>query len=76
MNKVKMKVTLITDKFRITGHSYVDEGFRITGYLNMPAIYFIPLTEVTVFTLDGQVFSEEKFLCVNKDKITFITSEE
>lgn len=76
MNKVKTKVTLITDKFKIQGYAYVDGGFRITDYMNIPETHFMPLTEVTIFTLDGQVFSEEKFLCVNKDKIIFIKSED
>jgi predicted RNA-binding protein len=65
---VKEKVFLYLENFTVIGFLQKEEGVMLKDCLNKKE-EFITLTEVKVLDKEEEVVGEEKFICVNKNKI-------
>jgi len=75
ISKVSVLVTLQTATHQIKGYIHVRKDQRLSDELNKPDP-FLPITDATVFTPDGKVFSTSKFLAVNRAHIIWLLPEE
>jgi len=71
----RVRVVFFTEKTKIEGIITVEEGFRVSDYLNKEKFDFVPLTDVRVTNLEGKVILEKDFVCVNKKNIIISESE-
>ena len=76
MNKKAVNVTIVTKRFKVNAVAYIEEGFRLTDFLNTAEVQFLPLTNVTVSELGGKEIDRAKFVCINKNSIVFARSED
>ena len=75
-NLQKVKVKLFTSNCRIEGYLVMEEGLRLSNYLNKDSVHFIILTKVSVYDWSDKLLMSSDFLCVNKDSVIFARDEE
>lgn len=75
MQKKRVYATIFTEKFKIKACVSIKEGFRLTDYLSMSDIQFIPLTKVEVKNFDDQILLKTDYICLNKSSIIFAKTE-
>ena len=73
IKKEKMNVIIMTESFQIEGTVYLIPRARLSDFMNRPDTPFIPMTNVTVNTLQGGEYIKTEFLSLNKSKVTFIS---
>lgn len=72
-SKDKVRVVVITDRFRIEGEMHVLAGSRLTDALNSKAKDFMAVTSAALYSLDsGQLVYEPSYVAVNRDAIVAI----
>lgn len=72
-SKDKVRVVIITDRFRIEGEMHVLAGSRLTDALNSKAKDFLAVTAVEMYSLDsGELAYESAYVAVNRDSIAAI----
>ena len=71
----KMKVTIFTRNYRISGVIELFQGARLTDYL-VEAGSFIAVTNAEVLDRDNQKVLTSSFLSVNRDNIEIILPAE
>ena len=71
----KMKVTIFTGTYRISGVIELFQGARLTDYL-VEAGSFIAVTNAEVLDRDNQKVLTSSFLSVNRDNIEIILPAE
>ena len=71
----KMKVTIFTGNYRITGVIELFQGARLTDYL-AEAGSFIAVTDAEVFDRDNHKILRSSFLTVHRDNIEIILPAE
>ncbi len=71
----KMKVTIFTGTYRISGVIELFQGARLTDYL-VEAGSFIAVTNAEVLDRDNQRVLNSPFLSVNRDNIEIILPAE
>ena len=71
----KMRVTIFTGSYRITGVIELFQGARLTDYL-AEAGSFIAVTDAEVFDRDNHKILRSSFLTVHRDNIEIILPAE
>ncbi len=72
-SKDKVRVVVLTERFRMEGEMHVLAGSRLTDSLNSKAKDFIAITNVAVYSLnDGLLLYEPEYVAVNRESITAI----
>ena len=71
----KMRVTIFTGNYRITGVIELFQGARLTDYL-AEAGSFIAVTDAEVFDRDNHKILRSSFLTVHRDNIEIILPAE
>ena len=69
------RVLAWTTQFRVEGTVHFIPKARISDLLNRQDISFVPMTDVTVYDLDGKEVLRTEFLAVNKKQITVLSME-
>jgi len=70
----KQKVIIFTRQFEVKGNLHIYEGVRLTDFMN-ESKPFIPVTDVEVKRLNGEVFMKAMFLNVQRDEIEIIVPD-
>ena len=76
IQKEQHKATLFLNAYRILGTVHLQVGGRVSDFVNWNVNDgpFIPLTNVTVFTVDtGELLFKAEFLAVHRNQINFLT---
>lgn len=79
IQKDKRKATIFLNSYRIVGTVYLPVGGRVSDFANWNVSDgpFIPLTDVTVYTVDtGEQLFTTAFLAVHRNQINFLTIDE
>ncbi len=72
IDKEKIKVTILIDRFRIVGYMYKYPGARLMDLVNIKEQAFIPITDAEVYSLgDGKLLQKTAFLGVNRNQVNF-----
>ena len=67
------RVTLYMDGLEIVGNIHLQTvGQRITDLLNEREEQFLALTEVKIYDKRLNLVSEERFICINKNRISMV----
>ena len=70
----RIRVTVETTKYRISGKVFVRYDLRLSDLLNETREGFLVLTDVQVFSLtDDAILYEKDFLAVNKNQIVLVS---
>jgi len=75
IQKEQHKATLFLNAYRILGTVHLQVGGRVSDFVNWNVNDgpFIPLTNVTVFTVDtGELLFKAEFLAVHRNQINFL----
>lgn len=76
IEKVRVRVLIYTNLFRIEGFIYVIPGSRLIDFLNTPGD-FIPITDATLRFLAGEKETLQKdFLALRKSNIILLMETE
>jgi|GEM_PF-711218 hypothetical protein len=76
IEKVRVRVLIYTNLFRIEGFIYVIPGSRLIDFLNTPGD-FIPITDATLRFLAGEKETLQKdFLALRKSNIILLMEAE
>ncbi|MDI6891954.1 MAG: hypothetical protein QMD08_03000 [Actinomycetota bacterium] len=71
-----LKVEVNTSSSRIVGHAHLLKDFyrgRLTDFLNLKDVQFIPITEAEIYRRDtGGLVAEVKCIVLNKDFVESI----
>ena len=70
----KMRVTILTDSFRIKGEIDLVPGARVTDYI-MDAKAFFAVTGAEVWDLEGRKVYAAPFLDVSRQRVVVIAPE-
>lgn len=73
IKKDRAEVIILTDQYRIEGTVHLVPKARLTDFLNRPDNHFIPMTNVVVYSQNGQEHYRTDYLALNKTKITFLS---
>ena len=76
IRKDQHQATIYLNAYRITGTVHLQVGGRISDFVNWNVNDgpFIPLTDVTVYTVDtGELLFTTEFLAVHRNQINFLT---
>ena len=76
IQKEQHKASIYLNAYRITGTVHLQVGGRISDFVNWNVNEgpFIPLTDVTVYTVDsGELLFKTEFLAVHRNQINFLT---
>ena len=76
IQKEQHKATIYLNAYRIVGTIHLQVGGRVTDFANWNVSEgpFIPLTEVSVYTVDsGERLFTTEFLAVHRNQINFLT---
>ncbi len=69
----KQRIRVYLSQYIIDGTIHgLEQGVRVTDYLNAADETFIPLTNVTIFDGERNKIKEENYLCLSLDKILFV----
>ena len=75
IRKEQHKATIFLNAYRIVGTVHLQIGGRISDFVNwnLKEGPFIPLTDVTVYTVDsGELLFTTEFLAVHRNQINFL----
>lgn len=75
IRKQQHNATIFLNAYRITGTVHLQVGGRVSDFVNwnLKEGPFIPLTEVSVFTVDsGELLFTTEFLAVHRNQINFL----
>lgn len=76
IRKEQHKATIFLNAYRIVGTIHLQVGGRVTDFANWNVTEgpFIPLTEVSVYTVDSdELLFKTEFLAVHRNQINFLT---
>lgn len=76
IQKEQHKATIFLNAYRIVGTIHLQVGGRVSDFVNWNVSEgpFIPLTDVTVYTVDsGELLFTTEFLAVHRNQINFLT---
>jgi hypothetical protein len=76
IQKDRRRATIFLNSYRIVGTIHLQVGGRVSDFVNWNVNEgpFIPLTEVTVYTVDtGELLFTTEFLAVHRNQINFLT---
>jgi hypothetical protein len=79
IQKDKRKATIFLNAYRVVGTVYLPVGGRVSDFANWNVNDgpFIPLTDVTVYTVDsGEQLFTTAFLAVHRNHINFLTIDD
>ncbi len=68
-------VVFLEGLLKVKGSLHLEEGFRLSDYLNAHDHQFIPLKAVEVTTKDDTPIFKSGFLCINKKMVLFAKEE-
>lgn len=72
-SKDKVRVVVLTERFRMEGEMHVLAGSRLTDALNSKAKDFIAITNVEVYSLsDGLLAYEPEYVAINREAVVAI----
>jgi hypothetical protein len=72
IEKEKLRVTAMMERFRIVGDMYRYPGSRLLDLVNLKDAAFIALTEVEIYGLeDGKLLQKLPFVALNNRAIQF-----
>ena len=76
----KSQVEIWTERYRIIGTTFIPSGaghsWRFSDILNKPERPFLPLTDVTIFSLDGgNILWQGNSMTLNKSFVILATDE-
>jgi hypothetical protein len=72
VDKEKIRVAAMLDRFRIVGDVYRYPGSRLLDLVNLKEATFIALTEVEIFGIaDGKLLHKSPFVALNRNAIHF-----
>ena len=72
IEKEKIRVTAMLDRFRVVGDMYRFPGARLLDLVNIKEAAFIAFTDVEIYGLaDGKLLQETQFLALNRNAIHF-----
>ena len=72
IEKEKIRVTAMLERFRIVGDMYRYPGSRLLDLVNMKETTFIAFTEVEIYELaDGKLLHKAPFMALNRNAIQF-----
>lgn len=72
IEKEKIRVTAMLDRFRIVGDMYRYPGARLLDLVNLKEVSFIPFTEVEIYGIaDGKLLLKAPFVALNRNAIRF-----
>lgn len=75
IQKEQHRASVFLNAYRITGTVHLQVGGRISDFVNcnLKEGPFIPLTDVSVFTVDsGELLFTTEFLAVHRNQINFL----
>jgi hypothetical protein len=72
--KDHLRAVIQTTSHRLHGTIHVSHGERILDELNR-SISFIAVTDVTIYSLSGELLYRREFLSLNRDHIVWIIPE-
>ena len=75
ISKDSISASIHTSCYRIQGNIYVRVGERLTDELN-GCEQFLPVTDASVFDLNGKELYRSDFIIVNRDQIVLLVPEE
>jgi len=76
IQKERRRATIFLNAYRIVGTIHLQVGGRVSDFVNWNVNDgpFIPLTEVSVYTVDtGELLFATEFLAVHRNQINFLT---
>ena len=76
IQKERHQATIFLNSYRIMGTVHLQVGGRVSDFVNWNVNEgpFIPLTDVSVFTVDsGELLFKTEFLAVHRNQINFLT---
>ena len=76
LRKEQVEVVLYTNRFRIEGVAHFLHSARVSDFLNRPDVFFIPVTEAVIYSLEGEEVARDLFICVNKSEIVFLSTRQ
>lgn len=66
IEKEKIRVTMLVDRFRLVGDMHRYPGARLLDLVNVKETTFMPMTDVEIYSLnDGKLLQRTSFLGVN-----------
>ena len=72
VEKEKMRITALVDRFRIVGDMYRYPGARLLDLVNIKEQAFIPITDAEIYSLgDGKLLHKAPFLGLNRNQVKF-----
>jgi hypothetical protein len=72
IEKEKIRVTAMLDRFRIVGDMYRYPGSRLLDLVNIKEATFIAFTEVEIYGIaDGKLLLKAPFVALNRNAIQF-----
>jgi hypothetical protein len=72
IEKEKIRVTAMLDRFRIVGDMSRYPGSRLLDLVNLKEATFIALTEVEIYSItDGKLLHKTPFVALNRNTIHF-----
>jgi hypothetical protein len=72
INKIPIPVVIQTEVNRLEGHYHIRPEIRLKDGINNDVEKFIALTDVIIFTLNGEKLYETDFLIVNRKNIVWL----
>lgn len=77
IEKEKIKVTILVDRFRIVGNMFRYPGARLMDLVNIKEQAFIPITDAEIYSLgDGKLLQKAAFVGVNRNQVNFFYPSE
>lgn len=77
IDKEKIRITALVDRFRIVGNMYMYPGARLTDLVNVKEQAYIPITEAEIYSLgDGKLLQKAEFLGLNRNRVSFFYPHE
>jgi len=72
VEKEKIRVTAMLERFRIVGDMYRFPGSRLLDLVNLKEATFIAFTEVEIYGIaDGKLLHKASFVALNRNAIHF-----